>query len=68
MDFHYEADFTLYKEDEREILSLVKEGLSVEQAIEQWQSGLDMIDCAAVDYIFNQLINYISEQLVKGDK
>jgi hypothetical protein len=66
MDFGYSGNYHLYESDKKEILANIENGMTVEEAVEDWQSGLNDIDYAVVeDYLFNRIVEYIESEVEK---
>lgn len=66
MDFGYSGNYHLDECDKREILANIENGMTVEEAVEDWQSGLNDIDYAVVeDYLFNRIVEYIESVVEK---
>lgn len=66
-DFGYSGSFHLFKVDVDEILNNVRNGLTVEEAVEDWTCGLDDSDYYIVQkYVKDRIVEYI-EQIVEDD-
>lgn len=66
MEFEFSGSFYLSPRDEREILDLVKQGMEIPFAVEEWRCGLDDIEYFEASYVVEQIIEYI-ESLKKGE-
>jgi hypothetical protein len=66
MDFCYSGNYHLYESDKKEILSNIENGMTVEEAVEEWQSGLNDTDYAVVEeYLFNRIVEYFESEVEK---
>jgi hypothetical protein len=66
MDFGYSGNYHFDEWDKKEILANIENGMTVEEAVEDWQSGLNDIDYAVVeDYLFNRIVEYIESEVEK---
>ena len=66
MDFGYSGNYHLDECDQKEILANIENGMTVEEAVEVWQSGLNDIDYAVVEeYLFNRIVEYIESEVEK---
>lgn len=60
MDFGYSGNFKLTKEDEKEILKRVHNGLTVKEAVQDWTCGLTDFDYQIVEnFVDNRIIEYV---------
>lgn len=60
MDFGYSGNFHLDNSAEEEILEIIENGLSVEDAVLQWMNGLDELDFFIVcEFLKDRIISYI---------
>lgn len=65
VEFEYSGSFYLSKSDVDEILIDVRNGLTIEEAVEEWTCGLDDFDYYIVqEHIKNRIVEYI-EQIVE---
>lgn len=67
VDFGYSGSFYLSKSDVDEILLNERNGLTVEEAVEDWSCGLDDFDYHIVQgHLKSRIVEYI-EQIVEDD-
>ena len=67
VDFGYSGSFHLSKSDIDEILNNVRNGLTIEEAVEDWSCGLDDSDYYIVqEHLKDRIIEHI-EQIVEDD-
>ena len=59
MEFEFSGSFYLSPRDEQEILDLVKQGMEIPLAVEDWRCGLDDIEYFEASYVVEQIIAYI---------
>ena len=61
-DFGYSGNFRLTKNDIEEILNNVRNGLTIEEAVEDWTCGLDDFEYHLIqEHLKNQIVEYIEE-------
>ena len=66
MDFGYSGNYRLDECDKKEILANIENGMTVEEAVEDWQSGLNDVDYAVVEeHLFNRIVEYIESEVEK---
>ena len=68
MEFEFTTSFYLSPADEQEILGLIKNGMEIERAVEDWRNGLDDCDYFEVLYVKEQIIAYIGTLMQEGGK
>ena len=65
IDFGYSGNFRLSKNNIDEILDNVKNGLTIEKAVEDWTCGLDDFEYHLIQqHLKSQIVTYI-EQIVE---
>lgn len=58
MDFGFAGNFHLTKSDIEEILKSIKNGLTIEEAVERWSFGLD-------DFNYNIVQNFLMSRIIE---
>lgn len=62
VNFGYSGNFYLSSNDIDEILNNVRNGLTIEEAVEDWVCGLDDLDYYIVEaYIKNRIVEHIRQ-------
>lgn len=65
VDFGYSGNFRLRKEYIDEILNSIRNGLTIEEAVEDWTCGLDDFEYHLIQqHLKSQIVTYI-EQIVE---
>lgn len=59
MEFEYQGSYYFSESDEKEVLDLIENGMTVEQAVEKWRYGLDDCDYYIVSEVTDQIESYI---------
>ena len=63
MDFEYQDSFYFSESDEKEVLDLIENGMTVEQAVEDWRCGLYDCDYFEASKVIDQIESYIRTKL-----
>lgn len=63
MVFEYQGSYYFSESDEKEVLDLIENGMTVEQAVEDWRCGLDDCDYYIVDKVKDQIESYIRSKV-----
>ena len=64
MDFGFSGNYHLSRDDKNEILNAISNGMSVEEAVEDWASGLSDLDYFIVnEFILDRIINYFESEV-----
>lgn len=63
MHFEYEGCFYFSEEDEKEVLDLIENGMTPEQAVDDWACGLDDCEYYRADEVKDQIISYIQTKI-----
>lgn len=58
MDFGFAGNFHLTKSDIEEILKSIRNGLTIEEAVERWSFGLD-------DFNYNIVQNFLMSRIIE---
>ena len=67
MNFDFSESFYVSENDIEEMCNSVKNGWSIQMAINDWASGLDDCDYYSVGYIEEQLADEIKKRLESGN-
>jgi len=64
MDFGFSGNYHLSRDDKNEILNAISNGMSVEEAVEDWASGLNDLDYFIVnEFILDRIIDYFENEV-----
>lgn len=64
MDFGFSGNYHLPESDKKEILNAIENGMSVEEAVEDWASGLNDFDYFIVnEFVLDRIINYFESEV-----
>lgn len=63
MEFEYQGSFYFSEGDEKEVLDLIENGMSIEEAVEDWRCGLDDCDYYVVGEVIDQIKSYIRTKI-----
>lgn len=67
MDFDFSGSYYLSENDEKEILNAIADGMSVEEAVRDWVSGLDDLYYFIInEFILDRIISYIESEVLKN--
>lgn len=58
MDFGFSGNFHLTKSNIEEILESIRNGLTIEEAVERWSFGLD-------DFNYNIVQNFLTSRIIE---
>lgn len=64
MDFGFSGNYHLPENDKKEILNAIANGMSVEEAVEDWASGLNDFDYFIVnEFVLDRIMNYFESEV-----
>lgn len=66
MEFEYQGSFYFSQQDENEVLGLISNGFTVEEAIQEWIDGLDDCFYYEVENVRDKIISYIYSKIEGG--
>lgn len=64
MDFGFAGSYRLSRDDKKDILANIENGMTVEEAVEDWASGLTDLDYFIVnEFVLDRIIEYFESEV-----
>lgn len=64
MDFGFAGNYRLNESDKKDILTNIENGMTVEEAVEDWVSGLNDSDYVIVnEFVLDRIIDYFESEV-----